>query len=149
MASVNKVILIGNLGADPEVRYMDNKQCVANIRIATNRSYTNKNNEKVDETEWHSVSLWGKLGETTEKYLKKGNPVYIEGRLRTRKWTDQNGVERYTTEVIAENMVMLGNKQSGGFEHEPVSTNVSNSTSNNNDETNSDNSQEGSDDLPF
>lgn len=108
--SVNKVILIGNLGADPEVRYTEGSQCVANIRIATNRAYNNRNNERVEETEWHRVVLWGKLGEIAEKYLKKGATIYVEGRLRTRQWTDQNGLERYSTEIVGETMTMLGGK---------------------------------------
>ena len=108
--SVNKVILIGNLGVDPEVRYLENGQAVANFRIATNRVYTTKDNERREETEWHRVVLWGKLAEISEKYLSKGRTVYIEGRLRTRQWVDQNGAERYTTEIVGENMTMLGGK---------------------------------------
>lgn len=109
--SVNKVILIGNLGADPEVRHTDTNQVVANLRIATNRKYTNRSGDKVEETEWHSVVMWGRLAEIAENYLSKGRNVYIEGRLRTRKWQDQNGNDRYSTEVIADNMVMLGGKR--------------------------------------
>jgi len=108
--SVNKVILIGNLGVDPEVRYLENGQAVANFRIATNRVYTTKDNERREETEWHRIVLWGKLAEIAEKYLTKGRTVYIEGRLRTRQWVDQNKIERYTTEIVGENMTMLGGK---------------------------------------
>lgn len=108
--SVNKVILIGNLGIDPEVRYLENGQAVANFRLATNRVYTTKENERREETEWHRVVLWGKLAEIAEKYLTKGRTVYVEGRLRTRQWVDQTGAERYTTEVVGETMTMLGNK---------------------------------------
>ena len=108
--SVNKVILIGNLGIDPEVRYLENGQAVANFRIATNRVYNTKDNERREETEWHRIVLWGKLAEIAEKYLTKGKTVYIEGRLRSRQWVDQNKIERYTTEIVGENMTMLGNK---------------------------------------
>lgn len=108
--SVNKVILIGNLGVDPEVKYLENGQAVANFRIATNRIYTTKDNERKEETEWHRIVLWGKLAEIAEKYLTKGRTVYIEGRLRTRQWVDQSGAERYTTEIVGETMTMLGGK---------------------------------------
>jgi single-strand DNA-binding protein len=108
--SVNKVILIGNLGADPEVRYLESGQAVANFSLATNRVYLTKENEKKEETEWHRVVLWGKLAEIAEKYLNKGKTIYVEGRLRTRQWTDQNGVEKYTTEIVGETMTMLGGK---------------------------------------
>jgi single-strand DNA-binding protein len=111
--SVNKVILIGNLGIDPEVRYLENGQAVANFRIATNRVYTTKDNERREETEWHRVVLWGKLAEIAEKYLTKGKTIYIEGRLRTRQWVDQNKIERFTTEIVGENMTMLGGKNDG------------------------------------
>lgn len=108
--SVNKVILIGNLGNDPEVRYLESGQAVANFSLATNRAYTTKDNERREETEWHRVVLWGKLAEIAEKYLAKGRTIYVEGRLRTRQWTDQNGVEKYTTEIVGETMTMLGGK---------------------------------------
>ena len=104
---VNKVILIGNVGADPEVRYLDGGVAVANLRLATTESYKNKNGEKVDQTEWHNIVLWRGLAEIVEKYVKKGMRLYIEGRIRTRSWDDQNGVKRYTTEIYADNMQML------------------------------------------
>ena len=114
MASVNKVILVGNLGADPETKYMPNGDAVANIRLATTESWKDKaSGEKREITEWHRVVLYRKLGEIAGQYLKKGSTVYIEGRIRTRKWTDKEGQERYTTEIEANEMQMLGGKQSG------------------------------------
>ena len=114
MASVNKVILVGNLGADPETRYMPNGDAVANIRLATTESWKDKaSGEKKEITEWHRVVLYRKLGEIAGQYLKKGSAVYIEGRIRTRKWQDKEGQERYTTEIEANEMQMLGGKQSG------------------------------------
>lgn len=104
---VNKVILIGNVGADPDVRYLDGGVAVANIRLATTERYKNKNGENIDQTEWHNVVLWRGLAEVVEKYVKKGMRLYIEGRLRTRSWDDQNGIKRYTTEIFADNMQML------------------------------------------
>lgn len=113
MAAVNKVILIGNLGADPEVRYMTNGDAVANVRLATTESWKDKNSgEKKELTEWHRVVFYRKLAEIVEKYLKKGSSVYIEGRIRTRKWQDKEGQERYTTEIEANEMQMLGGRQS-------------------------------------
>ncbi|AEJ01214.1 single-strand binding protein [Nitrosomonas sp. Is79A3] len=111
MASVNKVILIGNLGKDPETRYMSNGDAITNITIATTDTWKDKNGEKQEKTEWHRVTFYRKLAEIAGEYLKKGKPVYIEGRLETRKWTDKSGVERYTTDIIANDMKMLG---SGG-----------------------------------
>ena len=117
MASVNKVILIGNLGKDPETRYMSNGEAVTNITVATTDTWKDKNGEKQEKTEWHRVTFYRKLAEIAGEYLKKGRPVYIEGRLETRKWTDKNGVERYTTDIIANDMKMLGSGSgSGSFE---------------------------------
>jgi single-strand DNA-binding protein len=115
MASVNKVILIGNLGRDPEVRYMPSGDAVANISIATTETWKDKNGEKQEKTEWHRVAIFGKTAEIAGEYLKKGSQVYIEGRLETRKWTDKEGQERTTTEVRADRMQMLGSR-SGGSE---------------------------------
>jgi len=115
MASVNKVILIGNLGRDPEVRYMPSGDAVANISIATTETWKDKNGEKQEKTEWHRVAMFGKTAEIAGEYLKKGSQVYIEGRLETRKWTDKEGQERTTTEIRAERMQMLGSR-SGGSE---------------------------------
>ena len=114
MASVNKVILVGNLGADPETRYMPNGDAVANIRLATTESWKDKDSgEKKEITEWHRVVFYRKLAEIVGQYLKKGSAVYIEGRIRTRKWQDKEGQERYTTEIEANEMQMLGGKSSG------------------------------------
>jgi single-strand DNA-binding protein len=115
MASVNKVILIGNLGRDPEVRYMPSGDAVANISIATTETWKDKNGEKQEKTEWHRVAMFGKTAEIAGEYLKKGSQVYIEGRLETRKWTDKEGQERSTTEIRADRMQMLGSR-SGGSE---------------------------------
>jgi single-strand DNA-binding protein len=115
MASVNKVILIGNLGRDPEVRYMPSGDAVANITIATTETWKDKSGEKQEQTEWHRVAMFGKTAEVAGEYLKKGSQVYIEGRLQTRKWTDKEGQERYTTEIRADRMQMLGSR-SGGSE---------------------------------
>ena len=106
---INKVILIGNLGKDPEIRHLESGVSVANYPIATSEVYKDrKTGEKVTQTEWHNIVLWRGLAEISEKYLKKGDKVYIEGKLRTRSWQDQEGNNRYTTEVIADNLTMLG-----------------------------------------
>lgn len=110
MAGVNKVILVGNLGKDPEVRHLDNGRAVANFSIATSETYKNKQGERVTNTEWHNIVLWSPLAEIAEKYLKKGNQVYIEGKLTTRSWDDQEGNKRYTTEVVGREMTLLGSK---------------------------------------
>lgn len=110
MAGVNKVILVGNLGKDPEVRHLDNGRAVANFPMATSETYKNRQGERVTNTEWHNVVLWTPLAEIAEKYLKKGNQVYIEGKLTTRSWDDQEGNKRYTTEVVGREMTLLGSK---------------------------------------
>lgn len=115
MASINKVILIGNLGRDPEVRYTPNGAAICNVTIATSRNWKDKNTgEKMEETEWHRVVFFDRLAEIAGEYLKKGRSVYVEGRLKTRKWTDKDGVEKYTTEVMADNMQLLGGREGGG-----------------------------------
>ena len=114
MGSLNKATLIGNLGKDPEVRAIPSGAKVANFSIATTDSYTGKDGQKVEKTEWHNIVMWRGLAEVAEKYLKKGSQVYIEGRLQTRSWDDQNGQKRYTTEIVADNMVMLGRAGGGG-----------------------------------
>jgi single-strand DNA-binding protein len=112
MASVNKVILVGNLGADPETRYLPNGDAVANVRLATTESWKDKaSGEKRELTEWHRVVFYRRLAEIVGQYLKKGSSVYIEGRIRTRKWQDKEGQERYTTEIEANEMQMLGGRQ--------------------------------------
>lgn len=111
MAGVNRVILIGNLGKDPEIRSLEGGVKVANFSLATTESYKGKNGERVDQTEWHNIVLWRGLAEVAENYLKKGNSIYVEGKIRTRDWIDKDGNKRYTTEIIADNMVMLGGKR--------------------------------------
>ena len=114
---VNKVILVGNLGADPETRYMPSGGAVTNLRLATTDSWKDKQTgERTDRTEWHSVVLFGRLAEIGAEYLKKGRQVYIEGRLQTRKWQDKEGQDRYTTEIVANDMQMLGGPGGGGGE---------------------------------
>ncbi|CAB3753504.1 single-stranded DNA-binding protein [Paraburkholderia solisilvae] len=128
MASVNKVILVGNLGADPEVRYLPSGDAVANIRLATTDRYKDKASGEMKEmTEWHRVSFFGRLAEIVNEYLKKGSSVYIEGRIRTRKWQAQDGTDRYSTEIVADQMQMLGGRggaggggDDGGYSREPA-----------------------------
>jgi len=110
MAGVNKVILIGNLGSDPEVRHLSNGSVVANFNIATSESYTNKNGERVTQTEWHRIELWDGLAKIAEQYLKKGQSVYIEGKLKTENWQDSDGNNRTTTRIRGLNMTMLGGR---------------------------------------
>lgn len=129
MAGVNKVILVGNLGKDPEVKYLDNGVAVANFSLATTENYKNKQGERVSQTEWHNIVLWRGLAEVAEKYLKKGSSIYIEGKIKNRKWEDKDGNTRYNTEILGDNMTMLGTKPST--------------------EETSSNTQETNDDLPF
>jgi single-strand DNA-binding protein len=115
MASVNKVILIGNLGKDPEVRYAPSGSAICNITLATSRNWKDKTSgERQEETEWHRVVFFDRMAEVAGEYLKKGKSVYIEGRLKTRKWTDKEGVDKYTTEIMADRMEMLGSREGGG-----------------------------------
>lgn len=119
MASVNKVILVGNLGADPEIRYSQNGNAICNLRLATTESWKDKSTgEKKENTEWHRVVMYRGLAEIAERYLKKGSQVFIEGRIRTRKWLDKDGQDRYSTEIEADEMTMLGGKEKG-TEHSP------------------------------
>ena len=120
MASVNKVILIGNLGRDPETRYMPDGGAITNISIATTDTWKDKQGEKQEKTEWHRVAFFGRLAEIAGEYLKKGSQVYVEGRLQTRKWQDKDGNDKYTTEIVADRMQMLGSRQGmGGGTSEP------------------------------
>lgn len=127
MASLNKVTLIGNLGKDPEVRYTTAGQAVASFSIATSETYKDKAGEKVERTEWHNITFWGKLAEIAGEYLSKGKTVYIEGRLQTQKWQDKSGNDRYTTGIVGDKMLMLSPKgergasssQSQGYEEPP------------------------------
>ena len=115
MASVNKVILVGNLGKDPEVRYAPSGDAFANVNIATTRTWKDKTSgEKKEETEWHRIIFNGRLAEIAGEYLKKGRSIYVEGRLRTRKWQDKDGVDKYTTEIVAYEMQMLGSREGMG-----------------------------------
>jgi single-strand DNA-binding protein len=118
MASVNKVILIGNLGKDPEVRYLPSGDAVANISIATTETWKDKGGEKQEKTEWHRVSMFSKLAEIAGEYLKKGSQVYVEGSLRTRKWQDKDGQDRYSTDIRGDVMQMLGRREGGGAPRE-------------------------------
>lgn len=142
MAGINKVILLGNLGKDPEIRYLEGGTAVANFTLATSENYKDKTTgERKTITEWHNVVLWRGLAEITEKYLKKGNQVYIEGKLRTRSWQDKDGNTRYTTEIVAENMQMIGRKD------ENTSSTPSDTPAPSTPEIEQNNSME--DDLPF
>ena len=115
MASVNKVIIVGNLGADPETRYMPSGEAVTNIRVATTERWKDKQSGEMKEaTEWHRISFFGRLAEVAGEYLKKGSQVYVEGSLRTRKWQDKEGQDRYSTEIRADEMKMLGRREGGG-----------------------------------
>lgn len=151
MAGVNKVILIGNLGSDPEVRHLSSGSVVANFNIATSESYTNKNGERVTQTEWHRIELWDGLAKVAEQYLKKGQSVYIEGKLKTENWQDSDGNSRTTTRIRGLNMTMLGGRsgdQQGTQEYQqpqqdesaPSATPVSSPPASEEDDT---------DDLPF
>ena len=124
MASINKVIIIGNLGKEPDLRYTPSGAAVCNIAVATTRSWKDKTSGgKVEETEWHRIVFYDKLAEIAGEYLKKGKPVYVEGRLKTRKWHDKEGVEKYTTEIVADNMQMLGGRDDSGESrpaHNPI-----------------------------
>lgn len=117
--SVNKVILVGNVGKDPEIRNFDNDLTKAVFPLATTDRYTNKNGEKVESTEWHNIVTWRKLAEVVEKYVKKGKQLYIEGRIRSRSYDDKDGNKRYITEVICENLQMLGRKSDTESASEP------------------------------
>ena len=114
MASLNKVMLIGNLGQDPEIRYTTSGQAVASFNIATSERIKGKSGEYEERTEWHKITLWGKLAEIAGEYLAKGRTIYVEGRLQTRKWQDKDGNDRYTTEIVGERMQMLGGKDAAG-----------------------------------
>jgi single-strand DNA-binding protein len=112
--SVNKVILVGNVGQDPEVRYIESNTPVCNIRLATSEVYKNKNGERVTSTEWHTVVLWRGLAEVAEKYVKKGSQLYVEGKIRTRSWDDKDGNKRYATEIVADVLQLLGRREDSG-----------------------------------
>ena len=144
--SVNKVILIGNLGKDPDVRHLENGATVANFPIATSENYKDrKTGEKVSQTEWHNIVVWRGLADITERYLKKGDKVYVEGKLRTRSWQDQDGNTKYTTEVVADNLTMLGKSPDNSTAPPSQQAATTSSTAQNEDFSGPDDS----DDLPF
>lgn len=151
--SVNKVLLIGNVGKDPDIRYLDNNVCVANFPLATtDRAYTTRAGVQIPEkTEWHNIVLWRGLAEVAEKYVRKGSQLYIEGKIRTRSWVDQNNITRYTTEIYADNMELLGRKadQIGATSvpqiENPVQPSLNSPVENNG----SDSGNNNIDDLPF
>ena len=144
MAGVNKVILVGNLGKDPEVRHLDTGVSVASFSLATTESYNNKQGERVNQTEWHNIVVWRGLADVAEKYLNKGNSVYIEGKIQTRKWEDKEGNTRYSTDIIAEKMTMLGSKPQP--QQDEVTTSISKDETRR-DDIKSNTTEE--DDLPF
>jgi single-strand DNA-binding protein len=146
MSGINKVILVGNLGKDPEVRHLEGGAVVAKFPLATSETYKTKDGQKVDQTEWHNIVMWRGLAESAEKYLHKGTLVYIEGKIRTRSWEDKEGHKRYATEIVADTMTMLGGKrpddhQNGSSEHKPTNIMEDTGAPNNNGGT--------GDDLPF
>ena len=142
MAGVNRVILIGNLGKDPETRTLENGVKVSSLRLATTERFTSRSGEKTEHTEWHNVVAWRGLAEVAERYLRKGNSVYVEGKIRNREWDDRDGNKRYTFEIIADNMIMLGGRRdqadepSSAPDNEPLTQDV-------------DMIQDPQDDLPF
>jgi single-strand DNA-binding protein len=127
MAGINKVILVGNLGKDPEVRYLEGGTAVANFPIATSETFKDKTSgERKTNTEWHNIVVWRGLAEIAEKYLKKGAQIYLEGKLRTRQWQDKDGNSRYTTEIIADNLQMLGRKEDNSSSTTPQKSDTTN-----------------------
>jgi single-strand DNA-binding protein len=151
--SINKVILVGNVGKDPEIRHLDSGVAVANFPLATSENYTAKNGDKVESTEWHNIVAWRGLAEVVEKYVTKGRQLYIEGKIKTRSWEDKEGNKRYTTEVVADVMQMLGNRQDNQQNSKPESSYDNNQAGGSNNfagasEPESDD-QGGDDDLPF
>lgn len=144
MAGVNKVILLGNLGKDPEVRHLESGRAVANFSLATSEVYKNKNGEKVTTTEWHNIVMWSPLAEIAEKYLKKGNQVYLDGKIQTRTYDDKDGNRKYITEIVVQNLNMLGSKNDGNSD-----TNANDYSKNNSADEGVPAYNEETDDLPF
>jgi len=155
MPSVNKVILLGNLGRDPELRFMPNGDAVCNFSIATTDSWKDKAGEKQERTEWHNIVMYRKLAEIAGEYLKKGSSIYVEGRLQTRKWQTKEGQDRYTTEVIADSMQMLGGRSNASQSDKSADENFTQSSSPVNNQANTSNESsptsfdEFEDDIPF
>lgn len=125
MAGINKVILVGNLGKDPEVRAISTDRKVANFSLATTESYKNKSGERVDQTEWHNVVFYGPIADVIERYLRKGSQIYVEGKIRTRSYDDKDGVKKYITEIIGDTMTMLGSRGSSDAQGSPSSSSSS------------------------
>ena len=144
---INKVILLGNVGKDPEIKYFDNESSVANFSLATSEAYTNKNGEKVTNTEWHNVQAWRGLAKIVEKYVKKGDLIYIEGRIKTRSYDDKDGNKKYITEILADEIKMLGSR--GNKDNVGYNSVSSNSISNSVQDNVSVDSGNDIDDLPF
>lgn len=147
MAGVNKVIILGNLGMDPEVRTLESGAKLARLRIATSESYTNKDGQKVENTEWHSVTVWRQLADIAEKYLAKGRQVYIEGKLQTRSWKDPEGNDRYATEIVGERLQLIGGRPDSNEPRNQSDSQTSAPKSQNQDTPET--SGEAPDDLPF
>ena len=144
---INKVILLGNVGKDPEIKYFDNESSVANFSLATSETYTNKNGEKVTNTEWHNVQAWRGLAKVVEKYVRKGDLIYIEGRIKTRSYDDKDGNKKYVTEILADEMKMLGSR--GNKDNVGYNSTSSNSISSSVQDNISVDSGNDIDDLPF
>lgn len=153
MRGINKVILVGNLGKDPELRKLDSGASLTRFPLATSDSYTDKEGNKIDQTEWHNIVLWRGLADVADNYLKKGSKVYIEGKLKTRSYQDKDGNTKYTTEIVGDQMVMLDSKgeNSGGSYNAPKESNPAQNTNNTNEDANTSDSESASfeDDLPF
>ncbi|MCZ4408584.1 single-stranded DNA-binding protein [Cryomorphaceae bacterium 1068] len=147
MAGVNKVIILGNLGMDPEVRTLESGAKLARLRIATSESYTNREGQKVENTEWHSVTVWRQLADIAEKYLAKGRQVYIEGKLQTRSWKDPEGNDRYATEIVGERLQLIGGRPDSN-ESRPPNTSEASTPAQQSQPTHQ-NSDDAPDDLPF
>lgn len=146
MAGVNKVIILGNLGIDPEVRTLESGAKLARLRIATSESYTNRDGQKVENTEWHSVTVWRQLADIAEKYLAKGRQVYIEGKLQTRSWKDPEGNDRYATEIVGERLQLIGGRPGS---NDSESQQQQQATSESQSKSEAQHSGDAPDDLPF
>jgi len=148
---INKVILVGRVGKDPEVRHLDNNSVVARLTLATNETYKNKNGEKVTNTEWHNLVIWRSLAEIAGRYVKKGTMLYVEGKIRTRSWDDKDGNKRYTTEIEVDNFQMLSSRGDDAMNTGPSTPSQSNNMSGNEFAPDSDFAPgtEATDDLPF
>ncbi len=138
MAGVNKVILIGNLGKDPEVKHLENGSTVARFSLATTETYKDKEGNRIKQTEWHNIVVWRGLADIAEKYLNKGSQIFVEGKIKTRSWEDKEGIKRYTTEIVGDNFTILGSKRDSDSETPPPPADESH-----------DNNPQPADDLPF